>query len=170
MHHFFWVNEANLMGKWSRWLGKWNKICCGDAQKVRCSIPPDMMQSCIGCIWIAFPRCVFSNESLKHLHKRMQIHTDCTCLAFLNCVFSWGCCTLPFGHLPNIFCFIFPTICFISPSNLLHLPKKMLHFPNKLLHLPNGLLHFPMQFCVTFPILKTRFNQVFSIFRCNIIS
>ena len=69
-----------------------------------------------------------------------------------------GCCTLPFGHLPNTFCFISPSICFISPSNLLRFPKKMLHFPNSLLHFPNKMLHlpiswlhFPMQCCVTLP-------------------
>ena len=76
--------------------------------------------------------------------------------------FRWcqqrGILTLPFGHLPNTFCFISPSICFISPSNLLRFPKKMLyfpnsllHFPNKMLHFPNSLLHFPMQCCVTLP-------------------
>ena len=69
-----------------------------------------------------------------------------------------GVLTLPFGHFPNRFCFIFPTVFFISPSKLLHLPKKMLHFPNsllhfpnKLLHFPNSLMHFPMQCCVILP-------------------
>ena len=72
---------------------------------------------------------------------------------------SWCILTLPFGHLPNKFCFISQSICFISPSNLLHFPKKMLHFPNSLLHFPNKMLHFPnrlvyfpMQCCVTLPI------------------
>ena len=88
------------------------------------------------------------------------IDRDLTCDAWEQMsVSQGGYFTLPFGHLPNTFCFISLSICFIFPSNLLHFPKKMrhfpnkmLHFPNKLLHLPNGSLHFPMQFCVTLPI------------------
>ena len=72
--------------------------------------------------------------------------------------YYWVVFTLPFGHLPNTFCFISPSICFISPTNLLHFPNKLLRFPNKMLHFPNKLLHFPnhflispTQFCVTLP-------------------
>merc|ERR1712018_1024210 len=82
---------------------------------------------------------------------RFQMSPQMTCM-------RGGVLTLPFGHFPNRFCFIFPTVFFISPSKLLHLPKKMLpfpnsllHFPNKLLHFPNSLVHFPMQFCVVLP-------------------
>ena len=44
--------------------------------------------------------------------------------------------TLPFGHLPNTFCFISAFICIISLSNLLHFLNILLHFPNSLLHFP----------------------------------
>merc|ERR1712090_129469 len=96
---------------------------------------------------------------------------NANCVGFFT-VSMRGCCTLPFGHLPNTFCFISPSICFISPSNLLHFPKKMLHFPNsllhfpnKMLHFPNSLLHFPMQCCVTLPKPDfTKYCQFFLIF------
>ena len=86
-----------------------------------------------------------------------------------SAAFGGGILTLPFGHLPNTFCFISPSICFISPSNLLRFPKKMLHFPNsllhfpnKMLHFPNSLLHFPMQCCVTLPKnILTKYSQFF---------
>ena len=69
--------------------------------------------------------------------------------------FYWVVFTLPLGHLPNIFCFISPSICFISPTNLLHFPNKLLRFPNKLLRFPNKLLHFPNQILIS---------------RCNVVS
>ena len=46
------------------------------------------MQSHIGCICLAFLHCAFSNASSKRLHKRKQSHIGCICLTFLHCAFS----------------------------------------------------------------------------------
>ena len=45
-------------------------------------------RSHIGCVFMTFLRCVFSNVSSKNLHKRMQSHIGCICWTFCHCVFS----------------------------------------------------------------------------------
>ena len=51
---------------------------------------PDKRYSRIGCIYLIFPQCAFSNLSSKRLHKMMQSHIGCIYLIFFQCVFSNG--------------------------------------------------------------------------------
>ena len=40
----------------------------------------------IGCIYMSFLHCVFSDGSLNSLPKKIQSHTDSTYFAFLHCL------------------------------------------------------------------------------------
>ena len=46
------------------------------------------MHSYIGCIWMTFLLCAFSNVLSNCLPERMQSHIGCISLAFLHCAFS----------------------------------------------------------------------------------
>ena len=138
-------------------------MCWGDAQKVKCNTTLEMH---IGEKSNKCNQCDYASSQAGNFRKRLKKAR----WRKVGCIL-----TLPFGHLPNTFCFISPSICFIFPSNLLHFPKKMLHFPNsllhfpnKMLHFPNSCLHFPMQCCVTLPKnILPNILGLFSFLRLN---
>ena len=61
---------------------------------------PGRMHSHTGCTCLTFPHCVFSNVSSNRLPEKRRIHTDCICLTFLHCVFS----NVPSKHLRKAIC------------------------------------------------------------------
>ena len=46
------------------------------------------MHSRIGCIYLTFLHCAFSNVSSNGLSEKRQSHISCICLTFLHCAFS----------------------------------------------------------------------------------
>ena len=48
------------------------------------------MQSHTDCFCLTFLQCVFSNESSNRQVGKTNCHSDCICLTFLHCVFSNG--------------------------------------------------------------------------------
>ena len=56
------------------------------------------MHSHIGCTYLTFLHCAFSNVSSNCLNERMQKYTGCICLIFLHCAFS----NVSSGHLPDM--------------------------------------------------------------------
>ena len=60
---------------------------------VRFKMCPQIVYSrgCIvGCIWLAFLHCVFSNVSSNCLHQRKHSHIGCICLIFYFHVFAYA--------------------------------------------------------------------------------
>ena len=120
---------------------------------------PVWMHSHTGCIYLAFRRCVSSNDSLICLPQRMHSRIGCICLAFLHCVFSnvssndqpeWmqihtGCICLSFPHC------VFSNVSSNGPVETMHTHTGCIYLVIlhcALLYVSSKYLHMRMHSCI----------------------
>ena len=83
------------------------------ARNVSSNCLPQTRHNHIGCIYLIFLQCAFSNVSLTRLPERMRNHTGCICLTFLHCVFSYvssNCLHEKMHNHTGCICLIFPFV------------------------------------------------------------